>query len=105
LTRILKLDGTRSGDGVVWGITHPAFATHGPMLLWMLGLGALVAIREDDRDWFSNTFATIARSMGVCSYEDFTATIASRYLWLNLLEEASGRRLARLLRLSRIIEC
>jgi len=105
LTRILELDGTRSGDGVVWGITHPAFAKHGPMLLWILGLGALVAIREDDRDWFSNNFATIARSMGVCSYEDFAATIASRYLWLNLLEEASGRRLARLLRLSRIIEC
>ena len=80
LTRILELDGPRSGDRGAWSITHQAFATYGPMLLWILGLGALAAFKEDDRGWFSNHFVTIARSMAVYSYEDFAATIASIFV-------------------------
>ena len=66
------------------------------LVLWILGLGVLAAVNKEEVLWLSRHFTLISRRVGTNTYEEFEEKVSSRYLWLRLLEEASGRQLTKL---------
>jgi hypothetical protein len=66
------------------------------LMLWILGLGVLAAVNKEEVLWLSRHFIMISGRVGIGTYDEFEEKISSRYLWLRLLEEASGRQLTKL---------
>jgi hypothetical protein len=72
-----------------------SWAPHEEVLLWVVSLGALTSFDQEDNAFFSQRVVQVAKKLKIRSYEQVDSLFES-YLWLDRLEQGSGRKLARL---------
>ena len=60
--------------------------------LWLMVLGGMCSLGEDDMDWIAGKIRQLAQARGIHSWEDAQSSIC-RFPWIHAVHDQSGREL------------